>query len=477
METLDEHRFKEWQKKRFRTYFYFCFQKFVAGLVYASYLNTSWLYVTVQLKAEKPYLVYSVLIYLHYLSTMLFGMIISHLHDRSKKTKMFIFVINLFCILGGIFYTIDASIYFPIAGSFLLGFRWLVQPIAVGDLTRSYPPEEYTQKLPVLKLCVHIAAGPAALILYFSENISFNIGFIHIGYGNFPGVIMVFLYTSLLILGILLVDNISLEYNLKESLQEKQVLTKNTGDIDSVIEDPLKFDKDFFVSDDESSNLLKADKIKPGKTTNETNSSLYQNLKRLFKNKDVLLLYYLVWLFNYLYYLSFAYIPLLIQAELQYNVQFANIAYLVFSAALVLFLPVLVFMKISSKTAYLAGLLSFILLIIIGLCFKLTDPVLGKAYNLTFVFMIVSLYGIVCTAEDIFLICTLARLVKADIQSFADGIRSVIMMVAATMGCLSVSLFAEFKDVFYVILLLALITAVILIILRRNSLIYSYAIV
>ena len=74
---------------------------------------------------------------------MLFGMIISHLHDRSKKTKIFIFVINLFCILGGIFYTIDASIYFPIAGSFLLGFRWLVQPIAVGDLTRSYPPEEY----------------------------------------------------------------------------------------------------------------------------------------------------------------------------------------------------------------------------------------------------------------------------------------------------------------------------------------------
>ena len=477
MKTLDEHKFKEWEKKRFRTYFYFCFQKFVAGLVYASYLNTSWFYVTVQLKAKKPYLVYSVLIYLHYLSTMLFGMIISHLHDRSKKTKIFIFVINLFCILGRIFYTIDASIYFPIAGSFLLGFRWLVQPIAVGDLTRSYPPEEYTQKLPVLKLCVHIAAGPAALILYFSENTSFNIGLIHIGYGNFPGLIMVFLYTSLLILGILLVDNISLEYNLKESLQKKQVLKKNTGDIDTVIEDPLKTDMDSFVNDDESSNLLKADKIKQGMRTNETKSSLYQNLKRLFENKDVLLLYYLVWLFNYLYYLSFAYIPLLIQAELQYSVQFANIAYLVFSVALVLFLPFLVFMKISSKTAYLAGLLSFILLIIIGLCFKLTDPALGKAYNLTFVFMIVSLYGIVCTAEDIFLICTLARLVKADIQSFADGMRSMIMMAAATMGCLSVSLFAEFKDVFYVTLLLALIISVILIILRRNSLIYSYAIV
>ena len=234
---------------------------------------------------------------------------------------------------------------------------------------------------------------------------------------------------------------------------------------------------DCFVNDDESSNLLKADKIKQGMRRNETKSSLYQSLKRLFENKDVLLLYYLVWLFNYLCYLSFAYIPLLIQAELQHSVQFANISYIVFSVALVLFLPVLVFMKISSKTAYLAGLLSLILLIIIGLCFKLTDPALGKAYNLTFVFMIVSLYGIVCTAEDIFLICTLARLVMTDIQSFADGMWSMIMMAAAAMGCLSVSLFAEFKDVFYVTLLLALIISVILIILRRNSLIYSYAIV
>lgn len=208
-----------------------------------------------------------------------------------------------------------------------------------------------TRRIPVLKLCVHIAAGPAALILYFSEDISFDIGRIHIGYGNFPGVIMIFLYTSLLILGILMVDHISLEYNLKESLQKKQVLTQSSGDIGTAMEYPLTIGMDGFVNDDES---------KQGKKTNETKSSLNQNLKRLFENKDVLILYYLVWLFNYLDYLSFAYIPLLIQAELQYSVQFANMAYLVFSVALVLFLPVLVFMKISSKTAYLAGLLSFI---------------------------------------------------------------------------------------------------------------------
>ena len=52
METLSEDKFKEWEKKRFRTYFYFCFQKFVAGLVHASYLNASWFYVTVQLKTK-----------------------------------------------------------------------------------------------------------------------------------------------------------------------------------------------------------------------------------------------------------------------------------------------------------------------------------------------------------------------------------------------------------------------------------------
>ena len=169
---------------------------------------------------------------------MLFGMSSSYLHKKPKKTKISLFAINLFCTVGGIFYIIDVSIYFPIAGSFLLGFRWLVQPIFVDDLTRSYPPEEDTQKLPVLKLCVHIAAGPAALLLFSSEKVSFDIGLIHIGYGNFPGAVMVFLCTSLLILGTLLVDNVSLKYNLKEDLQRK-----NTTEIDVVTDDLLSNDE------------------------------------------------------------------------------------------------------------------------------------------------------------------------------------------------------------------------------------------
>ena len=80
----------------------------------------------------------------------------------------------------------------------------------------------------------------------------------------------------------------------------------------------------------------------------------------------------------YLYYLSSAYISLLIQDELQYSVEFANIAYLVFSIAMVLLLSFLFFMNINSKTAYLAGMLTFILLTLIGMYFKMRNPMLDK---------------------------------------------------------------------------------------------------
>ena len=38
-------------------------------------------------------------------------------------------------------------------------------------------------------------------------------------------------------------------------------------------------------------------------------------------------MYYLLWLLSYINYIRFAYIPLLIQAELHYSVQYVNIAY------------------------------------------------------------------------------------------------------------------------------------------------------
>ena len=166
-------------------------------------------------------------------------------------------------------------------------------------------------------------------------------------------------------------------------------------------------------------------------------------IKRILNSTDVMLMYFLVFLFNYIAYFSFSYAPLLIQSELHYSAQYVNLYYLVFTIMLVFFLPVIIFLKVSSKLSYYAGVVSYILVIIIGVCYKMANPNLQKKYNLALLLVIAVLYAVVYTVEDIFLLCTIAKFVKADIQSFADGIRGMVRKLGAATGCLSVPLFIK----------------------------------
>lgn len=133
------------------------------------------------------------------------------------------------------------------------------------------------------------------------------------------------------------------------------------------------------------------------------------------------------------------------------------------SVILVLLLPVIIFVKVSSKVSYYIGLLSFILLILIGLCYKLTNALETKHYNIFLLSIATFLLGLVYTSEDIFLTCTIASF---DIQSFADGMRVLVANCGGALGCLSIALFVEHKDIFYVSILTILLVLIMSIIAR-----------
>lgn len=175
-------------------------------MVHTLFTSTCWVYITGHLKAERPFLNYALMTYFQYLPNMLFGLITANLHDRFRQTKLFMIAINFLCLTGGIMYTIDASVYYPVAGCFLFGIRFFVPPIAVGELARSYPPEELTSKIPVMNFFLFLGSGPASLSNFLSQNINMNIGFITIDYGNFPGIIITILFITLQILTLLFVQ-------------------------------------------------------------------------------------------------------------------------------------------------------------------------------------------------------------------------------------------------------------------------------
>ena len=333
---------KEWKKNRSRTYVTFCMEYFVMGSVYALGTSTYWVYIKRQLKPSRPYLIYALMTYLHYFPTMIFALNVANLHDRFRKSKLFITLINLLTIIGAVIFTIDISEYFPVIGCLLLGVRYLGQPAMVGELARSYYPEELTFKLPVMNFFFFLATAPASVINYLARDIDFNIGPIHITFGNFSGIVIAILYISMQLLACVFMHDISAEFDLKASLQEE-----------------IKTCMEVSKGADEEEPLIKKLESKLKNNDSLQAPSIFLNLKRLFYNIDMILLYFLVWLYNYISYFSFAYAPLLIQDELQYDAQYVNVFYFAFAVLLVLFLPFIIYMKVSSKTAYYAGLISY----------------------------------------------------------------------------------------------------------------------
>ena len=127
-------------------------------------------------------------------------------------------------------------------------------------------------------------------------------------------------------------------------------------------------------------------------------------------------------------------------------------------------------MKVNSKVPYYAGVMSYFLVIIIGMCYKIANSNQQKIYKIALLLFIAVLHAIVYTVEDIFLLCTIPKFVKADIQSFADGIRGVVRMFGAAAERLSVPLFIKNKEVFHISLLLALLSSILMMFARRSTL-------
>lgn len=458
---LSPNQLKKWQQRRFTTFLIFCAQYFVNGISYSMFVNTSWIYVVDQLKPPNVGLVYSVMMHVRYLPCIIFSLSITKLYDKYRRTCLFMSFINMICLLGASFYIISFSVYLPTVGSFLLGFAYFGQPVTVGELARSYPPDELTYRIPVMNFCYIFATLPASLILYLTKNLNFSFEEIHIEYGNFIGVVLIICFTVLQILTVSFVHDLSREFDLKEHILSEALINVEHMENEEVIQE--SHDHLDEEANGESNQLIK------GCEVNSNNLSILNNLKRVFGNPDVVLLLFLVLLFYFSVVVILAYIPLLLEAKLKYGVQVFNNFYLTYSIMLAMLLPVFIIFKINSKQAYFLGVLAFLMVIAIGICLKIMDLGLKRFYNLSLLYLIAVLLALVLAAEDVFLTCTIAKFVKPDIQSFADGVRLIFMQIGQGLGGLSVVLFSKNQDTFSAILLAVFIISILMTYTRKTA--------
>ena len=211
---------KEWEKRRLQTFIVFCLLYAISGMKYGLFIDTCWVYVKRQLKPESPYLIYSIIIISRYLTAGFFSFPLTHWHDRHRRTRLIMISINYLSIIGSFFYIVNMSLIFPLAGSFLLGLPFLMQPVAIGELSRAHSPKDVTQKLPLLTQLSYSGYFPAAFLLYITKNIKFHVGPFQIEYGNFLGVVMAISYCMLQVATVFFVHDLSLEYDLKSNLKK-----------------------------------------------------------------------------------------------------------------------------------------------------------------------------------------------------------------------------------------------------------------
>ena len=130
--------------KEIETFIIFCLLYMVNGMEFGIFIETCWVYVERQLNPERPYLIYSIMIFARYLATAIFTFPLTYWHDRSRRTKLIMISLNFVSITGSFVYIVNTSFIFPVIGSFLLGSLSLIEPVAVGEMSRAYSPRDVT---------------------------------------------------------------------------------------------------------------------------------------------------------------------------------------------------------------------------------------------------------------------------------------------------------------------------------------------
>ena len=127
-------------------------------------------------------------------------------------------------MIGAILYLLYMFPYVPTFGCVLLGFKYLFQPVAFGEVSRSYEPEQLTRKLPIITIAYYAGIVPAGIITYASQGINWNMKLLNINYGNFYGVVLLAAHCVMQVVTLIFTYDVSREFTLKSSVLAKIVM-------------------------------------------------------------------------------------------------------------------------------------------------------------------------------------------------------------------------------------------------------------
>ena len=130
----------------------------------------------------------------------------------------------------------------------------------------------------------------------------------------------------------------------------------------------------------------------------------------------------------------------------------------------------LVRVYITSESAYFVCVIAFLSMIVVGFLFLLMNPTNSYTVNWILAMFVYTLFAVFYLADDVFLVSVTAKLVKSDIQSFAESFRLLFKYIASILAGLSVQMVVDFYGEFYISLLLVIVISLCLLLYRRKTL-------
>ena len=445
MRKISEESFKTWKKKRSSTFYIYCLMYLISGMHTAFMNATIWIYVTTQILTNKSYLVFAILNAIIFLPSVLLNPFIGYFGDKFRRPKLMLCITNMLSIVGSVLYMLYYSAWYPIIGSFLLGFRFPLRSIMVAETARSYSEDEVSRKLPLFSNFYYVGLCPTVVILLFFEKVDIHIGGFHIRYGNINAIFIIVMTIIIQVLAVFYAHDLSMEYDLK---QEEATQSKKSE------HEEIKM-----VKNEERKGLLV-----------ENRFGHLKNMKRLFTSFDVVLSYFLTFLFGYAELTMLKYIPIVVLTKLNYSIIVLNIGLLANSLLSIAIIVFLVRVYITSKSAYYACLIAFLSMIVVGFLFLLMNPTNSYTVNWILAMLVYTIFSDFYLADDVFLVCITAKLVKSDIQSFAESFRLSFKHIASVLAGLSIEIVADYYKTFYISLSLVILISLCLLLYRRKSL-------
>ena len=273
-----------------------------------------------------------------------------------------------------------------------------------------------------------------------------HIGGFHIQYGNINAIFIIVMTIIIQVLAVFYAHDLSMEYDLK---QEEATQSKK--------------------SEYEEIKMVKNEEERKGLLVGHRFGHL-KNMKRLFTSFDVVLSYFLTFLFGYAELTMLKYILTVVLTKLNYSIIVLNIGLLANSLLSIAIIVFLVRVYITSKSAYYACLIAFLSMIVVGFLFLLMNSTNSYTVNWILAMLVYTIFSVFYLADDVFLVCITAKLVKSDIQSFAESFRLSFKHIASILAGLSIEIVADYYKAFYISLSLVILISLCLLLYRRKSL-------